>query len=124
MKINFDLREDCTGCSLCLSNCLDIFEEPTGDGFSSIFEKSAHRQGRRTAQRCRRRRSLLHEKAKILDIESAFHHPRIAAPLQGAKPGEVLAHLEAPKITAPVAAHTLRRSGSIHRPFYGVYQLL
>ncbi|HVP19789.1 MAG TPA: ferredoxin [Spirochaetia bacterium] len=38
MKVSID-RAECTSCSLCWSDCPDIFEEDPNDGLSRIVEK-------------------------------------------------------------------------------------
>jgi len=38
MKVKID-REECTSCSLCWSDCPQVFEENTDDGWSQIVSK-------------------------------------------------------------------------------------
>ena len=38
MKVTID-REECTSCSVCWSDCPEVFEENTDDGWSQIVPK-------------------------------------------------------------------------------------
>jgi len=38
MKVKID-REECTSCTLCWSDCPEVFEENTDDGWSQIVPK-------------------------------------------------------------------------------------
>jgi ferredoxin len=39
MKVSINPREDCTSCSLCWTDCPEVFEEDPDDGLSRIVEK-------------------------------------------------------------------------------------